>query len=509
MKALVIGGGFGGLATAALLSRSNLEVTLIEKNKTLGGRARSFEKGGYKFDMGPSWYLMPEIFERYFRLLGDQVQGLPKLKKLDPSFFLYTERGKIEIHPDMSKNKEILNSAEPGGYDKFDRYLDLTSSFYERTLNGLLYKKFDGLLSMLSPSSLNVIAKNHPLRPMAKMHDKYFSSDILKYLAGFSSVFLGGDPSNIPSIYSMVNHSIFRQGVYYPEGGFSSLVNSFVEAGRKLGVKFITGEEVKSIRIEGRKVTSVITDNGEYSADCFIFNADYQHVDQNIIPKEYRNYSKRYWEKRDLSPSALLAYLGVKGKLDLAHHNIFIKGDWNNHFKSLKNMEQEIPEDFAFYASVRSKSDDSVSPTGNESLFILIPVSGSFNDKPEVRKKYIDLAIKRIELASGRSIHDQIEILETYCISDFSKDYNAFNGSAFGISNTLGQTAGLRPSMRSRKLKNIFYVGQYTHPGIGVPMTIIAAEIVSGIVLSSVRTSMLFSSFAKGQDPLTRKIVKQ
>ena len=509
MKALIVGGGFGGLATAALLSRNGLDVTLIEKNKTLGGRARSFEKGGYKFDMGPSWYLMPEVFERFFRLLGHEERTFPKLKKLDPSFNLYTEAGRIEIHSDMSKNRETLDTAEPNGFDKFNEYLDLTSLFYERTLNGLLYKNFDGLFSMLSLKSLKIIAKNHPLKPMAKMHDEYFSSDILKYLAGFSSVFLGGDPSNIPSIYSMVNHSIFRQGVYYPDGGFHSLVNSFVDAGKKLGVKFITGEEVKSVRIEGRKVTSVVTDKAQYQSDFFIFNADYNHVDQKIIPVAFRNYSSRYWEKRNLSPSALLAYVGVRGKLNLSHHNIFIKGNWNNHFRSLKNMEPEIPEDFAFYASVRSKSDNSVSPEGNESLFILIPVSTSFNDTMENRNKYVNLAIKRIEQASDRSLHDQIEIMETYCISDFSRDYNAFKGSAFGISNTLGQTAGLRPSMRSRKLKNVFYVGQYTHPGIGVPMAIIASEIVSGIVLSSSGTRLSPSSFVNGQDPLIGKIVKQ
>ena len=482
MKAVVIGGGFGGLASAALLAKKGFEVELVEKNASLGGRARTYSKGGFTFDMGPSWYLMPEVFDRLFKILGFNREDFYRLKKLDPSFEIVADGKRTAIHPDPHKNRETMNSLENNGFTSFENYLDECSLLYGKTMSSLLYRNFDGLRSMVSLPVLKSALGMKILINMGRFNRGYFKSAEMQYIAGFSAVFLGGDPSSIPAVYSMVNHSIFRNGVFYPEGGFGAVVDALVKAGSELGVTYFTGEEVFNVDVTDNRVTSVSGRTSGHKGDVFLFNADYHHVEQDLLKPEYRNYSARYWNTRDISPSAILAYIGLSGKLNLQHHTIVIDGGWDAHFSSIRNRSETIPENFAFYVSLRSRSDPAVAPEGCENMFLLIPVSANFRDTEENRNKFLSSALDRLGRITGTDLQERILYMKSYCRNDFESDYNAFLGSAFGLSQTLGQTAGMRPSMRNRNLKNLFYVGQYTHPGIGVPMTLIAAEIVSSLI---------------------------
>lgn len=485
MKTIVVGGGFGGLAASAMLAKQGQEVLLIEKNSTLGGRGRTYSSSGFTFDMGPSWYLMPDVFDNFFSTLGFNREDFYSIRRIDPSFQIVSDGRKITIKPLMEENRETFDSLEPNGYCKFQKYLDECRELYKKTMSSLLYREFNGLKSMISPSVLKNAFGMKILSSMGKFNEKRFSSKEMQYITGFSAVFLGGDPSNIPAVYSMVNYSIFRHGVFYPEGGFGSVVNALVKAGKELGVQYVSGEEITAVKLEGNKMVSVSSSSGEYRGDAFLFNADYQYVEQNILPPDYRNYSSEYWMKKEVSPSALLAYVGILGKIDLQHHTIIIDGGWDRHFRSIAGKEESIPENFSFYVSLRSKSDPEVSPEGCENMFILIPVSVGFKDTEENRNKFISMAIKRLENITDKAISDRILYKRSYCRTDFQKDYNSYLGSAFGLSQTLRQTAGMRPSMRNRKLENVFYVGQYAHPGIGVPMTLISADIVSSVISGS------------------------
>ena len=482
MKTIVVGGGFGGLASAALLAKQGNEVLLIEKNTTLGGRGRTYTSSGFTFDMGPSWYLMPEVFDNLFAKLGFNREDFYRIRRIDPSFQIVSDGRKITVKPVMDQNKETFDSLEPDGYFKFQKYSEQCRELYNKTMSSLLYREFNGLKSMISPSVMKSAFGMKILSSMGKINEKSFISKEMQYITGFSAVFLGGDPSNIPAVYSMVNYSIFNQGVFYPEGGFGSVVNALVKAGEELGVHYITGEEITAMKLEGKRLVRVSSNSNEYRGDAFLFNADYRHVEQDLIPPGYRNYSSEYWDKKEVSPSALLAYVGISGKINLQHHTIVIDGGWDRHFKSITRKEESIPENFSFYVSLRSKSDPGVSPDGCENMFILIPVSVGFKDTEESRNKFINLAMKRLEKITGTGIIERILYKRSYCRTEFQVDYNSYLGSAFGLAQTLGQTAGMRPSMRNKKIENLFYAGQYTHPGIGVPMTIISAEIVSSII---------------------------
>ncbi|WP_393971788.1 phytoene desaturase family protein [Oxyplasma meridianum] len=484
MDVVIVGAGFGGLASAALLANLGYSVTVLEKNNEVGGRSRVFRDKGYTFDMGPSWYLMPEVFENYFKKLGKNIDDYYQLKLLDPSFRIYYSETAINVSKTGEKRKRIFDNLENDGYEKFQNYLKVTGEIYAKTMGELLYKQYKGFFSMLSPFLLKMAINTQFFQSMSKFNSKFFDSEELRALTGFSSVFLGGTPESIPAVYSMVNYSIFQQGVFYPEGGFGKMVDGIMKLCLEVGVKFKTGFEVKRSETDRKRMTKVFSDDKEISGDIFLFNSDYVNADSKVIGDSYSNYGKKYWERANIAPSAILAYCGIKGDIPLEHHNIFIGKSAKSHYDSLEASET-IPEDFSFYASLRSKSDSEISPSGNSNLFILIPVSQNFNDSPQIRERYVISALNRISHVTGLNIAGSIDFMRIYGKGDFINDYNAFKGTAFGLSQTIRQTAGFRPLMRNRYLENVFYAGQYTHPGIGVPMVFIAAEIVSSMIQKS------------------------
>ncbi|AAT44117.1 phytoene desaturase family protein [Picrophilus oshimae] len=476
MKIVIVGGGYAGLSLANLVARDN-DVILIEKNKTLGGRSRSFYADGYKFDMGPSWYLMPEVFEHYFQSLGLSRHDFYSIKRLDPAFRICIENSCYNIRADPYNNMNLFNSLEDDGYKKFDLYLEETKKIYDAVFPDFIYRDFSSFKDMLSPDILKNVSKLHLLDSMMDLSRSFFSSKSMRYITTFSSVFLGGNPFNIPAFYSMVNYSMFNDGVYYPENGFSSVVSSLYKIGRSLNVRYITSCEVGGININNNEISSIMAGNNKIDGDLFIFAGDYYNA-ESMLPPGFRNYSESFWKTRRLSPSAVLAYIGLKKKLAIEHHNIIIPAEWNDHFNSIDSGSKYIPENFSFYLSVRSKTDKNAAPENMDSIFMLIPASPFIIDTEFYRSRYVFAALSKLEEYLNENIIDYIDFIKYYGPSDFKSDYNSFMGTAFGLANTMLQTAYFRPLNRNRLLRNMYYTGQYTHPGIGVPMAFVSAEVI-------------------------------
>ncbi|BCU69646.1 phytoene desaturase family protein [Stygiolobus caldivivus] len=474
MKAVVIGGGFSGLATASLLSRQGIEVTLVEKNNTLGGRARVLEEKGYKFDMGPSWYLMPEVFDCLFSSIGKRRPY--ELVKLSPSFKLTIDWKKdIVIYPDMSDNKEELNKLEENGFEKMERYLEYTRFMYETAMKKFLYREYSAPGDLFTREVMGEAVKLGLFSSLESFNKRFFKSEDMLKLTGFASVFLGGSPDVIPGLYALVNYPIFGQGVFYPKGGFGKIVEGLVG---DYDVRL--GEEVVKAKVKDRKVYALKTNKGEVDGDLFVFSGDYRWLDQNVLPVGYSNYDEGYWDTRVYAPSAVLAFVGIRDSIDEPHHHIVIRGDWKKHFSAIFN-NSPLPEGLSYYVSIRSKSEQGLAPEGGDSLFFLIPLPPGFNgDSESIAKKVV------FEYLEKHGIRE-VDYIRFFTPREFRLDYNATLGTAFGLAHTLSQTALFRPSMRNRRLSNLLYTGQYTHPGIGVPMVIISAQVATQIVVSQLK----------------------
>ncbi|ARM75587.1 phytoene desaturase family protein [Acidianus manzaensis] len=456
MKAIVVGAGIGGMSTALLLAKKGIEVLVIEKLDQPGGRARSFNNDIFSFDMGPSWYLMPEIFNDFFKEIGESTYPTIEVKP------------KLRLIRDMQGFVESITDEEIPEDKAFDEYLQDTKLLYELSLKKFLYKelKFTDFLDKDLISNLN---KFPIFLNLENFNRKYFKTDIMQKLMGFSSVFLGGSPYDIPSIYSMVNYSVFGEGVFYPKNGFSGYVKNLFEICKKVGIEFKFNSPVDKIKINNEnKVECVGVKDQCFNGDLFIINMDYIYAD-SLLPYEYRN----NWSKKRLAPSAILGYLGVEGEVDYPHHTVVINGDWKNHFNSILEGNLPDPKNMSYYVSYRKATDRELE---GKDLVFLIPIS-PIEINREDAEKLVRASIN--DFLEKTKTQFKIKYQRIYTPSDFKTDYNAYRGTAFGLAHTLNQTGPFRPPMKHRKLKNLYYVGQYTQPGIGVPMVTLSSIIVS------------------------------
>jgi len=477
---VVIGAGFAGLSAATNLADKGYNVTLLEKNESAGGRARVFRAEGFTFDMGPSWYWMPDVFERYFERFGKKVSDYYQLTRLDPSYRVcFGENDFVDIPAKLEDLYTLFESYEKGSAQKLKELLKDSAYKYEVGINKLVYKPSLSVWEFVDIKLLIDMVRMNIFESFHKYARKYFKNEKLLKLIEFPILFLGAIPQNTPALYSLMNYADISLGTWYPTGGMHKVVEGMVALAQEKGVKILYNQEVTKINVVGKYAKQVITSSDTFEADAVVAGADYQHIDQKILEKPYQNYSESYWNKRVMSPSCLIFYLGLNKKLSgVEHHTLFFDEDFTLHSHEIYT-EPKWPSKPLFYTSIPSQTDPSVAPQGKENLFILIPVAVGLEDSEAVREHYYHLVMDRFERLIGQNIRDSVIYKRSYAHKDFSTDYHSFRGNAYGLANTLMQTAILKPSLKSKKVKNLYFTGQLTVPGPGVPPSLISGQIVA------------------------------
>jgi len=485
---IIIGSGFAGLSAASFMAKEGWKVTVIEKNSTPGGRACQLKEQGFTFDMGPSFYWMPDVFERYFNQFGKKVSDYYKLTRLDPSYRVYWADGYTDLPADYTQLRQVFEALEPGSGDMLDKYLREAAYKYEVGVNKLVYKPSRSLTEFMDWQTISGVFRLEVFTSIKKHIYKYFKNSRLRQLMEFPVLFLGALPQDTPALYSLMNYADIKGGTWYPEGGMYAIVDGMYRLALELGVEFRFEEAVKKIEISRTAAKQVITTKGSYAADAVISGADYQFTESKLLPPEYRSYTEQYWDKKVMAPSCLMYYVGLNKKLkNPVHHALFFDVPFDQHGIEIYK-DPKWPTEPLFYVSVSSATDPSVAPEGHENIVFLVPVaSGLQEDTEALREKYFQLIARRMEKHLGESILDSVVYKKTFSVSDFVKDYNSFRGNAYGLANTLMQTAIFRPSCQSKKVKNLFYTGQLTVPGPGVPPSLISGEVVAKQVISTIK----------------------
>ena len=487
-KIIIIGSGFAGITAAAALAQKGYQVTILEKNESPGGRARKFEVDGFSFDMGPSWYWMPEVFENFFNKFGKKRADYYQLKRLDPSYSVFFGKdNQLQIPAGMEALIQLFESKEPGSGKNLQKFLNEAAYKYKVGMEEFVFKPGNSLMEFADIRVLKSMFRLQMFTSISRQIRRLFKDPELIEILEFPVLFLGATPQNTPAMYSLMNYADMVLGTWYPMGGMHKIIEGMLDVASGLGVKLMLNQEVRHIHIQDGKATKVITKDQEYEADVVVGGADYHHVDQHLIAPKYRNYSNRYWEKRTMAPSSLLFYLGINKKLtNLRHHNLFFDQDFNIHAKEIYTTPQ-WPSSPLFYACVPSVTDHSVAPPDCENLFLLVPVAPDLKDSEEIREKYYQMIMKRLEQITGQEIKSSVIFKRSYAHKDFKNDYNAFKGNAYGLANTLNQTAILKPKMRNKKVSNLFYTGQLTTPGPGMPPSIISGQVVAEEIYKSIK----------------------
>jgi phytoene desaturase len=482
-KVVIIGGGIGGLSTAALLAKNGYQVTILEKNEMLGGRARKYVENGYTFDMGPSWYMMPDVFRSYFELLGKDINNYLNLKKLPIHYKVFYDNGhNYVINENLDDVAFQFEQAEKGAGENLKKYLKKSKNLYQLATDEMVFFDYKTIWPLINPKFLFKLPILSLLRSFHKDVSSYFKNTELQKIIEFTTVFLGGSPYNTPAFYELISHTDFNQGIFYPQGGIFKIIEALEKICLEFGVKIETSVEVKKIMVEKGTAKQIISDNKVYDADMIVCNADYQFVETKLLEEKWQTYNASYWNKKTLSPSGFIIYLGLDKQFPkLEHHNLYFNNSWENGFKSVYK-KPAWPENPSYYVHVPSRTDDSVAPENNETMMILVPVAAGLNDSDKIRDKQAEEVIKHLESIIGESITAHIRLKKIYSHRDFISDYNAFKGCAFGLAHTLDQTAMFRPKNFSKKVNNLYFVGQYTNPGVGMPTTLISSQIVANLI---------------------------
>lgn len=480
-SAIVIGAGIGGLAAANLLAKAGLNVTVFEKGPEPGGRMGRLIQDGYTFDTGPSWYLMKDVFEKYFNLFGKKTADYYELIRLDPAYKVFYENlPALKLYGSFEKNLDLFENIEKGSSDQLNKYLELAEKNYQLALNYVLYNNFRSL-NLGSLKTLSNLFK--VMRLMTQSLHSYtrsrFAHQELQQVLEYPSVFLGGSPYNTPAIYQLMSHLDFNEGVFYPrQGGMYSVVESLYKLGQELGVEYKFNSTIQKIVTTKGIAKGVKTNDKLYSSNLLISNADIHHTETTLLESYDRSYPEPYWTGKSPAPSAMLMYLGVKGKLpQLEHHNLLFVKNWKDNFEDIF-VRKKWPENASIYISKTTATDSATAPSGHENLFVLVPLPpGKIGDLDCTH--YPENYLKQIAIMTGISdLMERITFKEFRFPGYFGSRFNAWQNTALGLSHTLTQSALLRPSVKSKKVTNLYYVGAGTQPGIGVPMCIISAQLV-------------------------------
>lgn len=479
-KIAVIGSGFASLAASCYLAKSGYDVTIYEKNNTVGGRARRFSKEGFTFDIGPTWYWMPDVFERFFADFDKKPSDFYKLKKLNPAYSVYFGPGdSITIGDSLEKIYNTFEEVETGSSKQLKEFIETARENYDIAIKDLVYRPGVSPLELVTPQTFNKL--NQFFGTIKKDVRKKFTNNKLAQILEFPVLFLGAKPSDTPSFYSFMNYADFGLGTFHPEGGMYEVILGIKALAEDLGVEIKVNHAVSEIIIKNGEAKGLIA-NGEYfETDIVMSGADYHHS-ETLLPIEYRQYSEKYWEKKTFAPSSLLFYVAFDKKIEnVDHHTLFFDVDFDTHAEAIYD-NPKWPEKPLFYASFPSKTDSSAAPEGKEAGIFLIPLAPDLKDTDELRNLYFDKIINRFETVTGQNVRDNIIFKKSYCVNDFKKDYNSYKGNAYGMANTLLQTAFLRPKLKSKKVENIYFAGQLTVPGPGVPPSLISGKLVSDLI---------------------------
>jgi phytoene desaturase len=479
-KIAIIGSGISGLSAASYLAKEGADVHVFEKNSQAGGRARQFTtSNGYTFDMGPSWYWMPDIIDGFFKDFDAKASDFYELIRLDPQFDMIFHDGMLSLPDNYQDMKHLFERIEPGSAAQLDRFMAAAKAKYEIGMTDFVTKPCLSWLEFLSIKTAKGALKLDLLTDYRSYVKKFFSHPMLIALMEFPVIFLGAPPKDIPALYSLMNYGGYGLGTFYPMGGFYELVKAMEAIALRQGVQFHFDNAVEQIITDNNKVNAIKVNGNTIAFDAVVASSDYHHS-ETLLEKQYRNYPQSYWDNKTFAPSCLIFYLGFSEKIPkLKHHTLFFENDFDEHIDNIYK-DAKWPEKPLFYACCPSKTDATVAPQGHENVFLLMPLAIGMEDSEATREQYLPGMLQRIEAITGATnLLSKIDHKRSYCGSDFIMDYNAFKGNAYGLANTLRQTAVLKPSIRNKKLKNLYYTGQLTVPGPGVPPSIISGKIVA------------------------------
>ena len=491
-KIVIIGSGFAGLSAACYLSAEGHDVTILEKNDQAGGRARIWQKDGFTFDMGPSWYWMPDVFEEFFGHFGKTAADFYDLKRLDPAYRIYySGKDQIDVPASLDALVEVFEQKEKGSGKKLRQFLADAEYKYKTAMSDYVERISDKVTEFFDFKLIGKSFQLHLLQSLRKEVRSKFKNPQLVSLLEFPSLFLGSTPDNTPAMYTMMNYADLVLGTWYPMGGMNQIVQAMVKIAKDNGTKILLNQTVEKIQVVKGRATEVLVNGKTYKADSVIAGSDYHHTEQTLLDAEYHTYDEKYWDSRVLSPSSLLFYIGVNKKLpELLHHNLFFDEDFETHAQEIYR-EPSWPSAPLFYASAPSKTDPTVAPEGMENVFLLMPLAPGIKDSEAMREKYFKIMMKRLQKKIGEQFEENIVVKRSFCLTDFEKDYNSYKGNAYGLANILSQTAIWKPKMKSPKVKNLFYTGQLTVPGPGVPPSIISGRMAAREVLRQIKAKTI------------------
>lgn len=483
----IIGSGFSSLAAACYLAQAGHKVTVFEKNNTVGGRARQLTRDGFTFDIGPTWYWMPDVFERFFSDFNKKTTDYYKLTKLNPAYTVFFGKDEtITIEDTLEKICIAFEKEESGSSIKLRKFMSEALDNYQIAIKDLVYRPGVSPLELITPLTVKKIGQF--FSTVSKEVRKEFKNPKLISILEFPVLFLGAKPSKTPAFYSFMNYADFGLGTFYPENGMYSVIQAMQALAEELGVTIKTNQKVEKIVVEDRNAVGLVINGDSLASDIVVSGADYHHTESLLEPK-YRQYSEAYWSRRTFAPSALLFYVGFSKKLkNVSHHSLFFDVDFEAHARDIYDAPQ-WPEAPLFYASFPSITDTHCAPADNEAGIFLIPLAPGLIDIPEIREEYFEKIMSRFEYITNQEVNNYVIFKESFCINDFIADYNSYKGNAYGLANTLMQTAFLRPKLKSKKVGNMFFTGQLSVPGPGVPPSLISGKLVAGLIQKEITTS--------------------